>query len=144
MTYDKNSPTHTYDANDEGHADTRDMQASIGEVLQSEYEDLHVIPVKVCEPVETRELPARRTSFRSVFVNTLVGTQLLSQDRRRKVAIITSITNSVRYGESQSASVLTGMIMPPSLQIRFGSAGELWGCGTVNNTEVSIIEEYWA
>ena len=126
------------------HDSTQDMVPDLESVLQVEAEDNHVIAVKVCEPVDVRELPTGRISLRAMFVSTAVGTKLLSDDPRRKKASIIAKTNDIRIGSTQAASTLTGVWVPNGQQLTVTASGELWACGTVDNTEVSVIEEYWA
>ena len=125
------------------HVDTQDMQADLNEVQQVEESD-HVIPVSVNGPVETRELPSKRTNPRTVAVTNGVGAKALSADPRRKFATIVARTNDIRLGANQSASVLAGSWIPNVVPLVVYGTGELWISGEGGDTDVSVIEEYWA
>lgn len=126
------------------HTPSADMAPSLDEVLQTDYDEPHVIPVKLCEPTEVRELPAKRISTRTVAVIATAGSKLLSSDPRRKSAIVIARTQDIRIGSSQSESQLTGSWIPKTLILPVTSKGELWAMGDGAPTDVSVIEEYWA
>lgn len=125
------------------HIPTPDMDPSLNEVQQVDETD-HVIPVFIKGPVETRELPSKRTNPRTVDVLDIAGSKLLSADPRRKFATIIARTNDIRIGATQSASMLTGSWLPNVVPFVVYGTGELWASGEGGDTEVSVIEEYWA
>lgn len=126
------------------HVPTPDMEPELSEVLQEEPDDAHIIPVKVCEPVESRELPTKRLAPRTVNVSATVGTKLLSADPRRKSALIVARSSDIILGVTQSQAGLGGSWYPGSVPFPTTTVGELWAKGDGASTDVSVIEEYWA
>lgn len=134
---------HTYA--DEDHTSTQDMAPDLDVVQQVEdYDKLHIIPVKVCEPTEVRELPSKRIAPRTVSVTGTAGAKLLSADPRRKFATIIARSADITIGASQSAAQLTGAWVPSVVPFTVSSVSELWAMSTGATTDVSVIEEYWA
>ena len=126
------------------HTPSPDMAPSLDEVLQTDVDDLHVIPVKLCEPTEVRELPSKRISTRTVPLTATAGNKLLSADPRRKFATIIARTSDIRIGSSQAEAQLTGSWIPSTVPFPVTSKAELWAMGDGASTDVSVIEEYWA
>lgn len=124
------------------HVPTQDMQPDLDEVQQVT-ED-HVIPVTVSGPVETRELPARPTNPRTVAVVSGVGAKLVAADPRRKFVTIIARTNDIRIGGTQSASILGGSWIPNVVPFVIHGTGDLWASGDGGDTDVTVVEEYWA
>jgi hypothetical protein len=120
------------------------MEADLNEVQQVEDDSAHIIPVKICEPVESRELPTKRIAPRTVPVTSTAGSKLLSADPRRKFATIIARTQDIIIGANQSQAQLAGAWIPGILPLRIETVGELWAMGSGGNTDVSVIEEYWA
>lgn len=134
-----------YVEHNEEHMSTQDMAPDLDVVQQAEdYDKLHLIPVKVCEPTEVRELPSKRVSARTVPVITTAGIKLLSADPRRKFATILARSQDIRIGSSQSAAQLTGAWVPGVVPLQITTVAELWAVGDTAATDVSVIEEYWA
>lgn len=125
------------------HVLTTDMEPDLKEVQQTEDYGLAVIPVKVCEPAETRELPSKRIAPRTVPVGTTAGVKLLSADPRRKFATIIGRTSDIHIGATQSQAQLAGSWVPGVVPFVITSVAELWAIGE-SATDVSVIEEYWA
>lgn len=126
------------------HTPTPDMQPDLNDVLQVEDVDLQLVPTKVCEPVETRELPSKRFSARTVPVSTLAGSRLLSADPRRKFATIIAKSQDIRIGATQAESMLSGAWVPGVVPFVITAVGEVWAVGDGADTDVSVIEEYFA
>lgn len=126
------------------HVSTQAMQPDLDDVLQVEDVDSHVIPVKVSEAVETRELPSKRLAVRTVPVITTAGVKLLSADPRRKTATIIARTQDIQIGANQAQSQLNGAWIPGVVPFVITSVGEVWAIGVGGNTDVSVIEEYFA
>jgi hypothetical protein len=126
------------------HVPTPEMQPDLDDVLQVEDVDTHVIPVKVGEPVETRELPSKRFSARTVPVGTAAGSKLLANDPRRKFATIIAKTQDIRIGSTQAEAQLSGAWVPGIVPFLITSVAEIWAIGDGASTDVSVIEEYWA
>lgn len=126
------------------HTPSADMAPSLDEVLQSDYDEPHVIPVKLCEPTEVRELPSKRISTRTVPLIATAGSKLLSADPRRKFATIIARSSDIRIGSSQAEAQLTGSWIPSAVPLPITSKAELWAMGDGAPTDVSVIEEYWA
>lgn len=120
------------------------MQPDLDEVMQVENVETHLVPVKLCEPVETRELPTKRFSIRTVPLTTAVGVKLLSADPRRKLARIIARTQDILLGESQTKSQLSGSWIPKSTLLPLTSITELWAVSDTGPTDVTVIEEYFA
>lgn len=125
------------------HVPSQDMAPDIEEVLQTEDESAHVIPVTVCDPVEVRELPSKRIAPRTVVVSATVGTKLLSADPRRKFATIIARTDDILIGANQAQTIL-GAWVPGVLPLMVTTISELWAKGDGSETDVTVIEEYWA
>lgn len=126
------------------HVPTPDMQADLDDVLQVEDVDSHVIPVKVNEAVETRELPTKRIATRTVSVIQAAGTKLLSADPRRKFATIIGKSQDIKLGANQAQAKLNGAWVPAVVPFVITSVSEVWAIGDGADTDVSVIEEYWA
>lgn len=120
------------------------MQPDLDEVLQVENVDPHLVPVKVCEPVEAREIPSKRISPRTVPVDITAGVKLLSADPRRKNATIIARSQDLMIGTTQSQAQLSGAWIPKVVPLPITSCAELWAIGSGGATDVSVIEEYWA
>jgi hypothetical protein len=122
------------------------MQPDLDEVLQTENVEPHLVPVKLCEPAEVRELPTKRIAPRTVSVNTVAGAKLLSADPRRKGALIIARTQDILIGANQSGSQLNGAWVPKTVILPITSVAEVWAVadGVGVTTDVSVIEEYWA
>lgn len=133
----------SYD-NEDGYVPSPGMQPDLDEVLQVENVETHLVPVKISEPVEVRELPSKRMSVRTVSVGTTAGVKLLSADPRRKSATLTSRTQDVLIGTTQAQSQLSGVWVPGVVPLVITSVAELWAIGSGGTTDVSVIEEYWA
>lgn len=125
------------------HVSTQEMQPDLDEVQQVDATD-HVIPVSVSGPVETRELPSRPTNPRTVSVVSGVGSKLVAADPRRKFVTIIARTNDIRIASSQSGSTLGGSWIPNVVPFVIHGSGDLWASGEGGNTDVTVIEEYWA
>lgn len=126
------------------HVPTPDMEPDLKEVQQVEDDSSHVIPVKICEPAEVRELPSKRIATRTVTVGSTAGAKLLSADPRRKFATIIPRTQDILIGASQSQAQLNGAWLPSVVPFVISSVSELWAMGDGASTDVSVIEEYWA
>lgn len=126
------------------HIDTADMEPDLNAVQQVEDYDSHIIPVKICEPAETRELPSKRIAMRTVAVSTTAGAKLLSADPRRKFATIIAKTQDIKIGATQAQAQLNGAWIPGVVPFQVSSVSELWAVGDGASTDVSVIEEYWA
>jgi hypothetical protein len=120
------------------------MEPDLDEVQQVQEDEKYVIPVEVCGPIEARELPSKRVSARTVVVGTAAGVKLLSTDPRRKFATIIARTQDILVGATQSQAQLSGAWVPGSLPFVVTSVAELWAIGDGAETNVSVIEEYWA
>jgi hypothetical protein len=129
---------------DQQHIPTPDMEPDLNVVQQVETDDYHTIPVKVCEPVEARELPTKRIAPRTVTVDTVAGGKLLSADPRRKFATIIARTQDITIGATQAQAQLNGAWVPGVVPFVVSTVGELWATGDGGTTDVSVIEEYWA
>lgn len=129
---------------EEGHVPSQEMEPSLKEVQQTEEDDVYsVIPVKICEPTETRELPSKRIAPRTVAIGDTAGVKLLSADPRRKFATIIARTSDISIGATQSQAQLNGAWVPGVVPFVVSSVAELWAVGD-DPTDVSVIEEYWA
>lgn len=126
------------------HTSTQDMQPDLEEVLQTEDIALQHIPVDVCGPVETRELPSKRLSARTVTVGTVAAAKVLSADPRRKFATIIARTSDILIGSNQSGALLSGAWVPGSVPFVITTVSEVWAVGDGDATDVSVIEEYFA
>jgi hypothetical protein len=120
------------------------MAPDLDSVQQVEDYDAHIVPVKICEPTDVRELPSKRLAPRTVTVDTVAGAKLLSADPRRKFATIIARTQDIRIGATQSQAQLSGAWIPGVVPFMVSSVGELWAVGDGASTDVSVIEEYWA
>lgn len=126
------------------HVPTSDMEPDLNEVQQVDKGELHVIPVQIAEPVESRELPSKRIAPRTVPVSATVGTKLLSADPRRKFATIIARTDDLLIGANQAQAQISGSWVPGVLPLVVTTVAELWAIGDGSATDVTVIEEYWA
>jgi hypothetical protein len=133
----------TYDDHDQ-YVPTPGMQPDLDEVLQVENVETHLVPVKISEPVEVRELPSKRMSMRTVSVGTTAGVKVLSADPRRKTATLIPRTSDILVGASQAQAQLNGAWLPGVVPFVVSSVAEVWAVGNGATTDVSVIEEYWA
>lgn len=133
----------TYDDHDQ-YVPSPGMQPDLDEVLQVENVEPHLVPVKVCEPAEVRELPAKRIAPHVVPVGTTAGVKLLSADPRRKSALIIARTQDILIGANQAQAQLSGTWIPKTVLFPITACTELWAVGDGAGTDVSVIEEYWA
>jgi hypothetical protein len=120
------------------------MEPSLTEVQQVEVDDKFVVPTKLCEPAEVRELPSKRIASRTVTVTATEGAKLLSVDPRRKFATIIARSDDIMIGATQSQAMLTGAWVPGVVPLVVSSVSELWAMADSITTDVSVIEEYWA
>ena len=125
------------------HVPLEDMEPSLNEVQQVD-DYAQVIPVKVCEPVEARELPTKRIAPRTVVVSATVGANLLSADPRRKFATIIGRTQDLYLGATQAQAQASAAWIPGVLPLVVSSTAELWAMADGSTTDVTVIEEYWA
>lgn len=125
------------------HVDTRDMEPDLDEVQQAEA-PLTAVPVEISGPVETRELPTKRIAPRTVAVGTVAASKLLGADPRRKFATIIGRTQDILIGANQAQAKLSGAWMPGVVPYVTYTQSELWGIGDGADTDVTVIEEYWA
>lgn len=77
-------------------------------------------------------------------VITTAGVKLLSADPRRKTATIIARTQDIQIGANQAQSQLNGAWIPGVVPFVITSVGEVWAIGVGGNTDVSVIEEYFA
>lgn len=128
----------------EGHISTQGMEPSLNEVQQVEEGQAYILPVKICEPTETRELPSKRVATRTVPILGTAASKVLSADPRRKVATIIGRTSDIMLGSTQAQAQLNGAWIPGVVPFVISSVGEVWAMGDGGSTDVSVIEEYWA
>jgi hypothetical protein len=83
-------------------------------------------------------------SPRTVPVTTTAGAKLLSADPRRKFATIIGRTQDIRIGVTQSQALLNGAWIPGVVPFVVTAVSELWAVGDGADTDVSVIEEYFA
>lgn len=133
-----------YEGTSTGHVPTPEMQPDLDDILQVEDVETHLVPVKISEPVETRELPSKRISLRTVPVSATAGTQILSDDPRRKHARIIAKDQDITLGATQAQAQLNGAWAPKLQYLPLNCVSEVWAMGVGGITDVSVIEEYWA
>lgn len=126
------------------HMPLQDMEPDLAEVQQVEPPDIATVPVRIEGPIESRELPSKRIATRTVAVSATVGSMLLSHDPRRKSATIVARSQDILIGASQAQSQLNGAWWPGVIPFVITSVTEVWAIGDGGNTDVSIVEEYWA
>lgn len=126
------------------HIPTPDMEPSLNEVQQVEEPEGYVLPVKICEPTEVRELPSKRIGPHTVTVGATVGVKLIADDPRRKRVTLIARTQDINIGSTQAQSQLAGAWVPSEIPVVFDTRAELWAISITETTDVSVIEEYWA
>lgn len=120
------------------------MEPSINEVQQVEGDTGYVLPVKVCEPTETRELPSKRVGPHMTNVGATVGVKLIADDPRRKRVTIIAREQDILIGATQAQAQLAGAWVPSGTPVQLDTRAELWALSVTETTDISIIEEYWA
>lgn len=128
----------------DAHVPTPEMAPDLNEVQQIEDPGGHRVPVEVCGPVETRELPSKRFAARTVNVTAAAGVKLLSADPRRKFATIIARTQDILIGATQAQAQLNGAWIPGVVPFPITSLTEVWATSTGTPTDVTVIEEYFA
>lgn len=120
------------------------------EIVQNEapYGGLPV-DVKVCAPVQTRELPALAPPgyFTAQGVGTAVGVRLLSMEPRRKYATIIAQDQDLWVSSSQAgaqAGASGAMRVPAVVPFVIDHVHEVWVCAVSGTTDVSVATVNWS
>jgi hypothetical protein len=120
------------------------------EVVQAEEEPYATRPVAVavCGPVETRELPAVRSGYKTeVQVGTALGVKLLPFEPRRKEAFIIALDQDVWISGSQAGAqsgAAGAMRIPAVVPWRVGHLDEVWACAVTGTTDIGVQSDYWS
>jgi hypothetical protein len=127
-----------------------DLTPDPDEIVQAEEDDypLQPIPTTVCGPVQTRELPGIRGSYRTEQgVTTGLGVRLLPLEPRRKAATIFCLDQDVWVSSSQ-AGAQTGasgaMRVPSKTPLVIDHMDEVWVCAVTATTDVSVMSTFWS
>lgn len=110
----------------------------------------HIAPigVTVLGPVQTREAPAIRGSYRTeVAVGTAVAVRLLTFEPRRKEAYLWPLSQDIYISGSQAGAqtgAAAGMRIPAMVPWRIGHLDEVWACAVTATTDISVQSDYWS
>lgn len=119
------------------------------DIVQSEEEYNRQVEVKVCAPVQTRELPASGHPgyFTAAAVGTTVGVRLLALEPRRKYATLIALDQDVWISSSQAgaqAGAGGAMRIPAVVPFVIGHMHEVWACAVSGSTDVSVETVNWS
>lgn len=127
-----------------------DVTPEPDEIVQSEAEyEARVVDVRVCGPVQTRELPALAHPgyFTASAVGTAVGVRLLALEPRRKSATILPLDQDVWISSSQAgaqAGAGGAMLLPAGTLFPISHMHEVWACAATATTDVSVETVNWS
>jgi hypothetical protein len=107
------------------------------------------IDVKVCNPVQTREVPAAGHPgyFTAQAIGAAVGVRLLALEPRRKYATIIAQSQDVWISSSQAgaqAGAGGAMRIPAVVPYVIGHMHEVWVCSVTGTTDVSVETVNWS
>lgn len=134
------------------------LEQDTPEILaQTDPYPLQTIPVEVCGPVETRELPARNSSLRAVAVGQTTAIRIAGHDARRKslrllaydatgACTAVGLGNSKNEAEGAFAFVLpltTAGSASVSQMMALNSISEVWAVAITKGCTVSVTSESW-
>ena len=110
------------------------------------------VPVHVDGPVQVQHLPPRTSVMRTLTVDNVTPTELLSKDLRRYRAIIVAYSANIVVGlttvdclASPGGGPANGATLPANQQIiLYGSSRVFVASKTGTPAQVSIIAESWA
>jgi hypothetical protein len=121
------------------------------EIVQAEepYDPARPIPMQVCGPVQTRELPAAGyPGYKTeAGVGTALGVKVLAMEPRRKFATITALSQDIWISSSQAgaqAGVGGAMRWPALVPYVVHHLHEVWVCAVVGTTDVSVETVNWS
>jgi hypothetical protein len=126
-----------------------DLTPSPEEVVQAEDCgcELATVPVKVNNPVETRELPGIRAGYKTESVGSSVGVKLLSLEPRRKSAVILANDQDIWISGSQAGaqSGSSGAFrVNAAVPFTIDHMDEVWACTVTGTTDVSVMSTIWS
>jgi hypothetical protein len=107
------------------------------------------IEVKICAPVQTRELPAAGFPgyFTAQALGTAVAVRLLALEPRRKSATIIPLDDDVWISGSQAgaqAGAGGAMRIPAATPYPITHMHEVWACAATATTDVSVETVNWS
>lgn len=120
------------------------------EVVQAEepYDPHRPINVTVCGPVQTREVPAVRSGYRTEqAVGTTVGVRLLPFEPRRKTGRIIALSQDIWISNSQAGAqsgASGAMRIPASVPYPVDHLDEVWACAVTGTTDISVESAFWS
>lgn len=127
-----------------------DVTAEPEEIVQNEAPYGGVpIDVKVCAPVQTRELPALAPPgyLTAQAVGAAVGVRLLAMEPRRKHATIIAQDQDVWISSSQAgaqAGAAGAMRVPAVVPFVIDHVHEVWACAVTGTTDIGIQTVNWS
>jgi hypothetical protein len=115
------------------------------------------VPVEVCGPVETRELSARNSSMRGVYLLAGTAVKIAGHDGRRKslrvlawdvhgTCLAVQIGNSKNEAEGAYAFVLPLVLAgtaSASVLLPVNSISEVWAMAVTKDCIISVVSESW-
>ena len=120
------------------------------EIVQAEEDGYPVqpIPMTVCGPVQTRELPAKAPGYRTEQnLGASVAVKLLPFEPRRKAGLIMAVSQDVWLSGSQAGAMAgaAGAIRIPALiPWPIDHMEEVWAMAVTGTTDVSVQSSYWS
>lgn len=127
------------------------MTPTPDEIVQNEPApyDLKPIPVEVCGPVETRELPAvgRPGYFTASGVTTTLAVRVLPMEPRRKYAVLLSADQDLWISTSQAGAQsgsAGAMRVPAVIPYPIHHMHEVWVCAVAGTASVGVETVAWS
>jgi hypothetical protein len=107
-----------------------------------------VVPVRLDEPANVRELPALSGGMTRVTLD-VNGARILVADPKRKIVTLLSFDQTIYLGSDQAnvaanAGTPNGARWPANTPLVITHCDEVWASSAASTTEVSIITERWA
>lgn len=125
-----------------------DLTPDPDEIVQAETYVPQPVPVAVCGPAETRELPAIRAGYRTdQGVTTSVAVKVLPMEPRRKEAVLVALDQDVWISGTQAGAqsgAAGALRVPAGVPWRIGHLGEVWACAVTATTDIGVQAEYWS
>lgn len=120
------------------------------EIVQAEeaYDSARPIPVTVCGPIQTRELPAKAPGYRTEpGVGASVAVKLMAFEPRRKAGLVMAISQDVWLSSSQAGAMAgaSGAIrIPAVIPWPIDHMEEVWAMAVTGTTDISVQSSYWS
>lgn len=126
-----------------------DLTPDPEEIVQGEAESFDTIPiaVKICGPVESRELPAIRAGYATETGVGSIAVRLLPFEPRRKSATIVAPDQDIWISNSQAGAQMgaaASFRVPAATLFEITHLDAVWACAVTDTTDVSVMSTYWS